>query len=157
MARRNQNQSNQEDEVKNEKAQEKEITAFEPKKVTYISRYLELRLVVKASYKKELEGQIVVTPGRSIQFHDGVYETDDQDEIKFLEAHKNFGNIFIRVEKGDAKKQREDKYKDLDTREREMQAEIKRLREENKRLKDEQGNDDAEEKNKVEEGEEAAF
>lgn len=159
MAKRNQNQNNQEEKVKNEPSQEKKIASFEPKKVTYISRYLELRLVKKSAYKKEVEGQIVVIPGTAIQFHDGVYETDDPDEIRFMEAHKNFGNIFLRVEKGDAKKERENKYKDMDTREREMQSEIKRLREENKRLKDEKEEeaDEKAKKTKVEEGETPAY
>lgn len=107
------------------------------KKVTYISRYLQLRLVRKGAYKKEVEGQIMVMPGKSIQFRDGVFETEDAEEIQFLDNHKNCGNIFIRIEKGDAKRRREDKYKDLETREREMKNKIARLQEENKRLKDE--------------------
>jgi hypothetical protein len=85
----------------------------------YISKYLELKLVNKASYSKEIEGRIVVVSGSSIRFKDGVYETTDPDEIKFLENHPNYGSVFIKVGKGDAAQQRKEMTKDLETKERE--------------------------------------
>jgi len=64
----------------------------------YISKYLSLRLINKATYTKEVEGRIVVVPGSSIRFDNGVYETTDKDEIAFLENHPNFGSVFVRVD-----------------------------------------------------------
>jgi len=46
-------------------------------------------------------------PGKSIQFTDGVYETEDKDEIAFLDNHPNCGSVFVKVttkEIEDAKK-----------------------------------------------------
>ena len=64
----------------------------------YISKYLELKIVQKPTYSKEIDGRIVVTPGKSIQFHDGMFETENPEDIKFLDNHPNFGNVFIKVE-----------------------------------------------------------
>lgn len=64
----------------------------------YISQYTSLRLVNRASYTKEVEGRVIVVPGTSIQFTDGAYETEDKDEIVFLENHPNFGSVFVRVD-----------------------------------------------------------
>jgi len=64
----------------------------------FISKYLSLKLINRATYTKEVEGRIVVVPGSSIQFTDGVYETKDKDEIAFLENHPNFGSVFVRVD-----------------------------------------------------------
>ena len=49
----------------------------------YISKYLELKIVQKPTYSKEIDGRIVVTPGESIQFHDGMFETENPEDIKF--------------------------------------------------------------------------
>ena len=38
----------------------------------FISKYLSLKLVQRATYTKEVEGRIVVVPGSSIQFTNGV-------------------------------------------------------------------------------------
>ena len=65
----------------------------------YISKYRELRLIDKASYSKEVEGKVVVVQGNAIQFHDVVYETSDENEIKFLDNHPNCGNVFIKFKK----------------------------------------------------------
>jgi len=64
----------------------------------FISKYLSLKLVNRATYTKEVEGRIVVVPGSSIRFDNGVYETKDKDEIAFLENHPNFGSVFVRVD-----------------------------------------------------------
>jgi hypothetical protein len=135
----------------------------EVKKAIYISRYRELRLVTKSAYSKEVDGRIVTYPGTAIQFRDGVFETEDPQEIKLLEGHKNFGNIFIKVEAGtkEAKQIRDEKYKDLEQRNKELAAKLAAAEEENKRLKDEGG--DGDEKGDVDgagagkEGEQAAY
>ena len=64
----------------------------------FISKYLSLKLINRATYTKEVGGRIVVVPGSSIRFTDGVYETKDKDEIAFLENHPNFGSVFVRVD-----------------------------------------------------------
>ncbi len=72
-------------------------------KIKYISKYHNLKLVNKASYSKEVGGKVIVMQGSAIQFENGVYETDDKDEIAFLDNHPNCGNVFIKVEKNVAK------------------------------------------------------
>lgn len=106
------------------------------KKAKYISKYLSLKLVDKASYTKEVGGKIVVVPGKSIRFTEGVYETEDPDEIKFLENHSNFGTVFIKVEDKDLQKAREEQFKDLETREAELKAKEKELAKKEKALEE---------------------
>ena len=138
---KNQNQEENANQVKaNQRPDDSKETKAELKKEIFISKYRELRLVVKSAYSKEVDGRIVTYQGKSIQFHDGMFETEDPEEIKFLEGHKNFGNTFVKAYSGDARKERENKYKDLDTREKELKATIARLQDENKRLKDEKEN-----------------
>lgn len=103
----------------------------EVKTAKYISKYLSLRLIDKASYTKEVAGRIVVVPGNSIRFEKGVYETTDENEIKFLDNHPNCGNVFIRVKSDDLAKARAKRFKDLETRE----AELKKGKEELERKK----------------------
>lgn len=135
----------------------------EAKKAIFISRYRELRLVVKSAYSNQVDGRIVTYPGKSIQFRDGVFETENPEEIKFLEGHKNFGNIFIRVEAGtkEAKQIRDEKYKDLEQKNKELAAKLAAAEEENKRLKDEGGTgepgDDGEGNGAGKEGEKPAY
>ena len=91
------------------------------KTARYISQSAELKLINRASYTKEVEGRIVVVPGNSIQFHNGMYETSDKDEIAFLESHPNFGNLFYRLKgKEDAEKAREERFKSLEQKEKEL-------------------------------------
>lgn len=65
----------------------------------YISKYLQLKLINRATYTKEVEGRKEVVPGKSIQFVDGIYETEDKDEIAFLDNHPNCGSVFVRIDK----------------------------------------------------------
>lgn len=96
----------------------------------YISKYLELGIVRKASYYKEVDGRVVPVLGEKVKFHQGVFETSDPEIMAFLEARPEFGNIFIRVpDNVDAIVHRDEKFKDLDTREKELaerEAEIAR-------------------------------
>lgn len=85
----------------------------------YISKYLQLRIVRKPSYTKEVEGRLVVVPGKSIQFVDGVYETEDEEEIKFLENYPNFGSTFVRVDTKDLEKAKKKLAQTLEEREAE--------------------------------------
>ena len=85
----------------------------------FISKYLQLKLINKASYSKEVEGRVVVVPGKSVQFNNGVYETTDKDEISFLKNHPNFGNIFIEVKEKDVEKAQKNFNKTLEDKETE--------------------------------------
>jgi len=101
------------------KKTKEETKETKSKTARYISQSAELKLINKASYTKEVEGRVVVVPGKSIQFHSGVYETSDPDEIQFLENHQNFGNLFYRLKgKEDAQQAREERFKDLEAREK---------------------------------------
>lgn len=110
------NQSKEKDTAK----EEKEKTS---KAVRYVAKYAQLKLVNKATYTKEVEGRVVVVPGKSVQFRDGIYETSDKDEIAFLDSHPNFGSVFFRLKpKEGADKAREEKFKTLEQREAELNA-----------------------------------
>lgn len=105
-------------------------------KAKYVSKYLNLKLIRKPAYTKEIEGRVVTTPGESIQFDQGAYETEDADEIKFLEGHDNFGKIFIKVDEEDLKKARGEKFKDLETKEAELKAKEEELAKKEKALEE---------------------
>lgn len=100
----------------------------------YISRYLNLRLVNKSAYNKEIDGRVVTVPGVSVQFSQGIYETSDPVEIEFLDNHPNIKNkIFFKVDKKvkdavgaqkELAKSLEEKNKELD----DKNAEIARLK-----------------------------
>lgn len=114
------------------KATKPEKAVKAPAEQTYISKYHELRLVNQSSYTKEVAGRVVVVPGTSIQFHEGVFRTSDPDEIAFLENHPNFGNVFTKVERKDQSKAVNEviaeRYKDLEQREKEIAAREEALR-----------------------------
>lgn len=88
----------------------------------YISRFLALRIVVKPAYTKEVDGRIVTVPGKDIRFDQGVFETEDQELIDFLEADKSFGTTYIRVPDDviNPKNDRAEWMKDLETKEKEL-------------------------------------
>lgn len=70
----------------------------EPKAAKFLSKYLALKIVVRPTRSKEMDGQIISVDGESIRFVDGVYETSDPKEIEFLEARPEFkSGTIIRV------------------------------------------------------------
>ncbi len=108
------NQTKEKDTAKEEKAE---------KAVRFISRYAQLKIVNKSTYTKEVDGRVVVVPGKSIQFKDGIYETSDKDEIAFLDSHPNCGNTFFRLKaKEETDKAKEERFKTLEQREAELDA-----------------------------------
>ena len=121
----------------------------------YISRRRELKIILKPSYNKEVEGKVVTTPGLSVRFADGVYETTDEDIIKALEAHPNFGEgpngEFIKVPDnvGDLVGERAERFKDLETREKELAERERILAEKEGKI---QGNEEGAKTGKPEEG-----
>ena len=107
----------------NEKDKETAKEEKTSKVARFVARYAQLKLINKSTYTKEVEGRVVVVPGKSIQFRNGIYETADKDEISFLENHPNFGNVFFRLKgKDEADKAREEKFKTLEQREAELNA-----------------------------------
>ena len=112
--------------TENKPKTEKSVKGEKPKQEVYISKYLELRLVNRSSYTKEVNGRIITVPGSSIQFHEGVYRTSDPDEIEFLDNHANNGNAFTKIDRKDQGKASNEliaaKYKDLEQREKELAA-----------------------------------
>ena len=67
------------------------------KEVTFLSRYLRLRIVMNASYSKEVDGRRVTVPGRAIRFDQGVYKTSDPEEVAFIEGRPEFGKLIQKV------------------------------------------------------------
>lgn len=94
------------------------------KPARYISRFLNLRIVVRGTYTQAVEGRVVTTPGKSIQFEGGVFETTDKDEQAFIEARPEFGQIIIKAPENieNLAGAREEMMKDLETREKELKA-----------------------------------
>jgi len=67
------------------------------KVVRFISRYLSLRIITKAGFSREVDGQRSSTAGESIQFEQGVFETADPEVVKYIEARPEFGKHIQRV------------------------------------------------------------
>lgn len=99
------------------------------KATTYISKYLQLKLVMESSYYKEVAGKVLPVKGKAIQFEQGAYTTSDKDEIEFLENHPNFGSIFIKVDK-DATSERAEYVQTLEERNAELEAELAKAKSE---------------------------
>lgn len=112
-----------------------------PKEVVYISRYLELKLVMNPSYLKEVGGKVLIIRGKYIQFHEGVYKTSNQEEVEYLDSHPNFGNVFRKVETADLKGGKsvdqlyQEKFRTLEEREKELTAREKALQQKEVEMK----------------------
>ena len=57
---------------------------------TYFSKFKELRLIVRSSRPVNKNGNIEIISGKSIDFLNGKYSTNDPAEITFIEAHPEF-------------------------------------------------------------------
>lgn len=96
----------------------------------FISEYRKLRIVQESSYSKEVNGKVITVPGETIEFEDGVYMTEDEEEIEFLENRPEFGRIIQRADK-DVEKAKEEMNKTLeDKKEEEQKAEEEAKKEE---------------------------
>lgn len=106
------------------------------KPARYISRYLKLKIVMKPTHNQVVEGRVVTTQGKRIDFDGGVYETTDKDEQAFLEARPEFGRIIIKAPADieDLAGARDEWTKDLETREAELKASQDALKAEKVRL-----------------------
>ena len=64
----------------------------------YATRFgMHYSIVMKPSVTQVINGIPVTTPGKTIEFKNGIYETDDKDEQKFLEASEQYGRDFKEV------------------------------------------------------------
>lgn len=64
----------------------------------YLSRYRNLRIVRRSAVTREVNGQVVTTPGESIRFEEGLFQTTDVDTQAFIEARQEFKDgLIIRV------------------------------------------------------------
>ena len=67
--------------------------------VRYVARYRSLRLVMKPSYSKEVDGRSIPVSGTAIQFEDNQYSTSDPAEIEFLDSRPELKTgLIVRVE-----------------------------------------------------------
>jgi hypothetical protein len=126
--------SNSENQPTKQSSDKEAAQKAEPaKEVVYISRYLELKLVMNPSYLKEVGGKVLIIRGKYIQFHEGVYKTKDQEEIEYLDNHPNFGSVFRKVQTTDLKGGKsvdqiyQEKFRTLEEREKEVAAREKAL------------------------------
>lgn len=107
----------------------------------FISKYPNHKIVMKSSYAQEVDGRRTIVGGESIQFKNGVYETDDKNVIKFLEDLKAFGRIILRVDKNldEVKKKlmmtEKEKEEEAERIAKEKEREAKLLKEDEKKLK----------------------
>ena len=65
--------------------------------MTYLSKFKELRLIMRASRPVNRNGNIEILPGRHINFVNGRYMTDNSDEIAFIEGHPEFNRSVFKV------------------------------------------------------------
>lgn len=111
-----------------------------PKSARYISKYAQLRIVLKPAYTSELHGRVVTHPGEDVRFENGYYETDKPEVIEALEKRPEFGGIFIKVpDDTDALAHRKEWTKDLETRQKELDEKEKQLAEREARISAQEG------------------
>ena len=61
---------------------------------TFNSKFASLQLVMKhGGWETDSAGRRSIAPGFIIQFQDGVYNTENLEEIEFLRAHPAFGVV----------------------------------------------------------------
>lgn len=63
---------------------------------TFTSKSAGLNIVVKPSrYAYNADGSRYFVPGKRAEFHHGIFTTDDQEIIDFLQAHRDYGVLFV--------------------------------------------------------------
>jgi len=81
----------------------------------FVSKFVRLNLVMKPGSKSYVDGRVIVKAGRSIQFENGKYKTEDKKEIDFIRKHRLFStaifehepeNLKVVVEKAMPKKKK---------------------------------------------------
>ena len=85
---------------------------------TFVSKYSNLKLTIKATRTILVENQLVVDYGKDIQFTNGSFQTNDKDEINFMRNHPQLKEQFYEVK--DIKKH--EKKDNLKGKDREMKV-----------------------------------
>ena len=102
----------------------------------YRSKAKELKINMKSSYVKEVEGRRVVVPGHKIVFHNNFYETEDPKEIEFLDkdpgcVRMQGRGVFIKINE-DAVEEAIEKTETTEERRERLERELKELKKKEK-------------------------
>lgn len=62
----------------------------------FLSKFKDHKLVMTPTRMVVQDGMSYSVPGKAIQFQNYRYETNDKDEIKFLEKHRLFGTDILK-------------------------------------------------------------
>lgn len=57
----------------------------------FISKYKGLRIVLKAARTIVVDNHRMLETGKTVEFQNGLYETNDPEEIKALKGYKRYG------------------------------------------------------------------
>ena len=97
----------------------------------YRSNTKNLKIIMTPSYLKEVRGRTIVEKGKKVEFQDGLFETEDEDIIDFLENDpgckkmKKRG-VFVKIDKGAV--QEATKEETLEEREARLRKEMEELK-----------------------------
>lgn len=99
----------------------------------YRSKFRNLKIPMKKSYKQQVEGQVITIPGTKIEFNDFLFETDNKDIIKFLDTDSvclkmQSNHVFAKIDEGSIEAAKET----LEEREHRLKKEMDKLKEEKK-------------------------
>lgn len=64
----------------------------------FISKYENLRLVIQPKRWKEVDGSKFLTDGITVEFRNGVFDTEDKELITSLKGCRSFGQDFWSAE-----------------------------------------------------------
>jgi hypothetical protein len=65
---------------------------------TFVSKYHNLKLIVKPTTQIIIDNRPMIQYGSSIQFENGHYDTSNKDEIFFLRNHESKGRLFYEID-----------------------------------------------------------
>lgn len=104
-------------------------------KERYFSRIASLRIVMTPAYTKEVGGRVVTYPGRTLQFTNNYFETDEKEVIDYLADNDMNDRIYWKLaidENLDSV--RKAKMEDLEAREARLKAKEDEIKEREARL-----------------------
>ena len=74
---------------------------------TFVSKYGNLKLVMKPTSQTIVNNQIIIEHGKSVEFSNGSFHTKNPDEIHFLRNHDAKGRMFYEIDEKDYYKEDE--------------------------------------------------
>lgn len=103
----------------------------------YKAKYRNLKIPMQRAYKTLVGGQTVVTPGTKIEFENSIFETDNEEIIKFLDTDPEClkmqkRNIFAKIE--DSVLEAATRQETLEERESRLDKEMKELKKQKKKV-----------------------